>query len=62
VWESHNEEVIEKPEGLEVLAHSRICGVEALKGKGFYGVQFHPEVNETEYGREILRNFLEVTT
>jgi GMP synthase (glutamine-hydrolysing) len=61
VWESHNDEVKEAP-GFEVLAVSDNCGVQALKHscKPFYGVQFHPEVNNTEHGEDILRNFVDV--
>jgi GMP synthase (glutamine-hydrolysing) len=61
VWESHNDEVKEAP-GFLVLAVSDNCGVQAVKHlrKPFYGVQFHPEVNNTEHGEDILRNFVDV--
>jgi GMP synthase (glutamine-hydrolysing) len=61
VWESHNDEVKEAP-GFSVLAVSDNCGVQAVKHlrKPFYGVQFHPEVNNTEHGEDILRNFVDV--
>jgi len=61
VWESHNDEVKEAP-GFLVLAVSDNCGVQAVKHlrKPFYGVQFHPEVNNTEHGEKILRNFVDV--
>ena len=61
VWESHNDEVKEVP-GFLVLAVSDNCGVQAVKHlrKLFYGVQFHPEVNNTEHGEDILRNFVDV--
>lgn len=59
VWESHNDEVKEAP-SFKVLATSENCSVQALKHmkKPYYGVQFHPEVNNTEHGEEILRNFV----
>jgi len=59
VWESHNDEVKEAP-GFTVLAVSDNCSVQAVKHleKPYYGVQFHPEVNNTEHGEEILRNFV----
>lgn len=62
VWESHNDEVKEAP-GFDVLAVSDNCGIEATKHrrKSYYGVQFHPEVNNTEHGEQILRNFVEAT-
>jgi GMP synthase (glutamine-hydrolysing) len=61
VWESHNDEVKEAP-GFRVLARSDNCAVQAGKHleKPFYGVQFHPEVNNTEHGEAILGNFVEV--
>jgi GMP synthase (glutamine-hydrolysing) len=61
VWESHNDEVKKAP-GFRVLAVSDNCSVQAMKQKfkPHYGVQFHPEVNDTEHGAEILGNFLEV--
>lgn len=59
VWESHNDEVKEAP-NFTVLALSENCRIQAVKHwhKPFYGVQFHPEVNNTEHGEEILRNFV----
>ena len=61
VWESHNDEVKEAP-GFKVLAVSENCSVQAVKHgeKPYYGVQFHPEVNNTEHGEEIYRNFVRV--
>lgn len=59
VWESHNDEVKEAP-NFTVLALSENCRIQAVKhwSKPLYGVQFHPEVNNTEHGEEILRNFV----
>lgn len=61
-WESHNDEVQVLPEVLEVLAHSENCKVEAMKHKSkpIFGVQFHPEVEHTQYGEQIFRNFMKV--
>ena len=60
VWGSHNDEVKTVPEGFEVLAHSDTCRVEAMcsSKRPLYAVQFHPEVENTEFGTEIFRNFL----
>jgi GMP synthase (glutamine-hydrolysing) len=60
-WASHNDEVKDAP-GYITLAESENCGIEAMKHKTkpLYGVLFHPEVENTEYGRNILRNFLEL--
>ena len=59
VWESHNDEVKDAPD-FTVLAVSENCSVQAVKHlkKPYYGVQFHPEVNNTEHGEEIYRNFV----
>jgi GMP synthase (glutamine-hydrolysing) len=61
VWESHNDEVKEAAD-FSVLAMSENCRVQAVKhvGKPLYGLQFHPEVNNTEHGKEILTNFVSV--
>jgi GMP synthase (glutamine-hydrolysing) len=61
VWESHNDEVKEAP-GFTILAVTENCGVQAVKHveKPYYGVQFHPEVNNTEHGEEIYRNFVSI--
>ena len=61
-WESHNDEVTRLPEGFVSLAHSENCGVQAMKHmeKPLFGLQFHPEVNNTEHGKDIFANFVEV--
>jgi GMP synthase (glutamine-hydrolysing) len=61
VWESHNDEVKDVP-NFAVLAMSQNCKIQAVKHvkKPLYGVQFHPEVNDTEYGNRILNNFVSV--
>ena len=63
VWVSHFDEVKKLPKGFVKLAHSTICGVEAMRHKKqpIFGVQFHPEVWHTEHGEDILRNFLEIS-
>jgi len=62
VWQSHNDEVASLPKDFKVLAHSNNCRIQALKylKKPFYGVQFHPEVEHTDFGNEIFKNFLKV--
>jgi GMP synthase (glutamine-hydrolysing) len=61
VWESHNDEVKDVP-NFAVLATSENCRIQAVKHvkRPFYGVQFHPEVNDTEHGSQILNNFMNV--
>lgn len=60
VWESHNDEVEEAPPGFKVLAHTEDCPVEAMMSetRPIFSLQFHPEVDETEYGSEMFRSFL----
>ncbi|WP_455392481.1 GMP synthase subunit A [[Eubacterium] cellulosolvens] len=61
-WESHNDEVKTLPENFIKLAHSETCQIQSFKyqSKPFYGVQFHPEVEHTDNGYEIFKNFLKV--
>jgi GMP synthase (glutamine-hydrolysing) len=61
VWASHNDAVVAAPPGWSVLAHSSGCPVEAMAhpSRPIWGVQFHPEVEHTEGGREIFRHFLD---
>jgi len=60
VWESHNDEVTTVPEMFDVLGESENCKVQAMvhTKKPFYGLQFHPEVEHTEYGEQIFKNFI----
>ncbi len=60
VWMSHTDYVAGLPEGFRVLAKTASCPVAAMgnEEKALYGVQFHPEVTHTVYGRTLLRNFL----
>ncbi len=62
VWESHNDEVAKLPEGFVALAHSENCMVQAMRHRErpLFGLQFHPEVNNTEHGRDIFANFVEI--
>ncbi|MCC8356889.1 MAG: glutamine-hydrolyzing GMP synthase [Oscillospiraceae bacterium] len=59
-WMSHGDYMAKIPESFRLAAHSEGCPTAAIcdEKKGFYGVQFHPEVNHTEYGQQMLRNFL----
>ncbi|MDO5123324.1 MAG: glutamine-hydrolyzing GMP synthase [Eubacteriales bacterium] len=57
---SHTDYVSEVPQGFTVIATTDNCPAAAFScdGKALYGVQFHPEVTHTEYGKIILKNFL----
>ena len=59
-WMSHGDYMAQVPQGFRLVAHSAACPTVGIcdEERGFYGVQFHPEVNHTEYGREMLHNFL----
>lgn len=62
VWESHNDEVKVLPPVFVKLAHSKDCEFEAIKHreKPFYGFQFHPEVEQTEFGTKMIQNFVKI--
>ena len=62
VWESHNDEVTVLPKNFVRIAESENCKIQAMqyKKKQFYGLQFHPEVEHTEYGEHIFKNFIQL--
>lgn len=59
-WMSHRDYISEVPDGFSVTASTSVCPVAAMScpDQKLYGVQFHPEVNHTENGKEMLRSFL----
>ncbi len=59
VWMSHGDRVIEPPAGFEVIGSSAACAIAAIadEARGYYGVQFHPEVTHTPRGADILARF-----
>lgn len=60
VWMNHRDYVGTLPAGFTAVAFSEHCQNAAMANdeKRLYGVQFHPEVNHTKQGFEILKNFL----
>ncbi len=57
---SHTDKVAELPEGFRIVATTSDCPMAAFENteKKFYGVQFHPEVNHTPFGKDMIKNFL----
>lgn len=60
VWMSHGDHIKQLPDQYEVIARTDNAPIAAVKDvtAPIYGVQFHPEVIHTEYGGEILHNFV----
>jgi len=60
VWASHSDSVVRAPPEWRTLAHSAACPVEAMKHptRPLWGVQFHPEVEHTEGGKQLMKNFV----
>ena len=59
VWMSHGDRVETLPEGFTGTAYTENSPLAAIgNGDNMYGIQFHPEVNHTPLGQDILNNFL----
>lgn len=60
VWMSHRDAVSEVPEGFTVTASTDVCPVAAMEclERKIFTTQFHPEVKHSEYGQQLLSNFL----
>ena len=59
-WMSHTDFITKPPKGFKVIAKTSKCPVAAMcdEERNLYGVQFHPEVTHTAYGKQMLYNFL----
>src|SRR5258708_39165610 len=59
IWNSHGDHVVGVPAGFQITGrtHNAVAAAEYPE-KAFYGVEFHPEVNHTDRGTEIRRNFV----
>lgn len=59
VWMSHGDRVTAVPTGFDVVATSKNCPISAMANNAekLYGLQFHTEVRNTEYGLDILKKF-----
>jgi len=60
VWMSHGDKIQKYPKGFKSIAHTENSPIAAMadKSRGFYALQFHPEVVHTEHGKRILKNFI----
>jgi len=59
-WMSHSDYVSTVPDGFTATAYTASCPTAAMSdpSRRIYAVQFHPEVTHTEYGTQVLHNFL----
>ena len=59
-WMSHTDQVTKIPEGFHITAETEHCPVAAMENpeRKLYATQFHPEVQHTQHGKDILRNFV----
>lgn len=59
-WMSHTDYVAKVPEGFNIIANTIGCEIAAMENeeRKLYGVQFHPEVEHTPFGQQMLKNFL----
>ena len=60
VWMSHGDKVTQLPPGFTLMASTESCPIAAMadESRGFYGVQFHPEVTHTLQGQALLTRFV----
>lgn len=60
VWMSHRDSVSCVPQGFSVTSSTGTCPIASMEcaAKKLYATQFHPEVRHTQYGQELLYNFL----
>ncbi len=60
VWMSHGDKVTVLPPGFKLMASNESCPIAGMadETRGFYGVQFHPEVTHTRQGTKVLQRFV----
>jgi len=60
VWMSHGDTITALPEGVDVIASTETVenAAFAFKNEPTWGIQFHPEVHHSEYGKQLLSNFV----
>lgn len=59
-WMSHTDYISEAPQGFKIIGHTEVCPVAAMENEEqkLYGVQFHAEVEHTQFGQKMLQNFI----
>jgi GMP synthase (glutamine-hydrolysing) len=60
VWMSHGDKITALPPGFKLMASTPSCPIAGMadESRGYYGVQFHPEVTHTVQGRALLNRFV----
>jgi GMP synthase (glutamine-hydrolysing) len=60
VWMSHGDKVTALPPGFKLMASTPSCPIAGMadEARGYYGVQFHPEVTHTTQGKALLERFV----
>jgi len=58
VWMSHGDSVESLPSGAQVIAQTKATPIAGFRLGNIYGLQFHPEVHHTQYGKKIINNFV----
>ncbi len=61
VWMSHGDKVTKLPPGFKLMASTPSCPIAGIadESRGYYAVQFHPEVTHTVQGRALLERFVQ---
>ncbi len=62
MWMSHTDYIAEAPEGFRIVGTTDDCPCAAMENReeNLYAVQFHPEVTHSQFGKQVLHNFLYV--
>lgn len=62
MWMSHTDYISAAPEGFEIVGTTEDCPCAAMENRkdNIYAVQFHPEVTHSQFGKQVLHNFLYV--